>query len=90
MATNPQPSCWQLAARKKFPRAAIQSDGPFAFWSCCSQQPVVRLCWMAAEAIQAQYENCGHAFCKGQPCHSAYQLTPAYPVQQVVREGYRD
>jgi hypothetical protein len=65
-------SVWQIAARKKFPTASIEGDGPFAFYSACSLKPMVKLYWFAFEAQQA---TCLHAFCKQQ--HAAYQLKPA-------------
>jgi hypothetical protein len=75
-------SVWQTAAKKKFPGSQIFGDGPFAMRAQCCQAGTVFLYWFHAEVKQAQYESCGHAFCKGQYAHTAYKLQPAQAVPQ--------
>jgi len=81
-------SCWQLAAKKKWPRAAIQGDGPFAFSSACCLDGVVVLFWFAAQAMEAVREKCPHAFCKGTSGHGAFQLQPAKQQQQTYQPAH--
>lgn len=79
MATQQQ-SVWQQTARKRWPRAAIVGNGPFAMHAACCADGTVSLFHFAGEAVQAANEKCPHAFCSR--AHAAYQLQPAQKSQQ--------
>jgi hypothetical protein len=81
-------SCWQLAAKKRWPRSQIQGDGPFAFSSACCRDGVVVLFWFAAQAMEAVHEKCPHAFCRGNAGHGAFQLQPAKQQQQAYQPAH--
>lgn len=68
-------SVWQLAAKKRWPSAAIKGDGQFAMHAACCVNGTVSLFAFAVEAVQASDRDCGHAFCSR--AHAAFQLQPA-------------
>ena len=76
-----QQSTWQQSARKRWCRAGIVGDGPFAVHAACCLDGMVFLFWFQAEAVQTSNQACGHAFCK--MAHTAYQLQP---VQQATQQ----
>jgi len=73
-------SVWQQAAKKRWPGTQVFGDGPFAMHATCCQTGTASLYWFYAEVKQAQYESCGHAFCKGQHAHTAFKLQPVAQV----------
>ena len=75
-----QQSTWQQSAHRRWPKAGIVGNGPFAMHATCCQAGMVYLFWFAAEAAQAANERCLHAFCKSE--HVAYQLQPAPQATQ--------
>jgi len=76
-----QQSVWQTSAHRRWPKAGIVGNGPFAMHAACCQAGMVYLYWFSAEAVQAANEQCPHAFCSRQ--HTAFQLTP---VQQATQQ----